>query len=367
MIRLYGHQKGESSFVQVTRGMRVAARAVGLLAGEVAVDLTDDERCPAGADATVALHCGAPLTSFIGHRMGLHRKHWLMLAPNSEGIPPRVAQQLHELVPSFVAGSTEALSRPLLDGLLAPSMWACHVLKRMFPEHDVRLAPHGVHPEVHCPLPETSDQNRKGFAAGEFRVLHFTSTMGQRKGTAQLLEAWRAWKDRPAKAHLLIIANPLAVNDLAWRSHEMGVDMQTVDIVANPGAPMSAVAAALRGAHIVCQPSRGEAFGILPVESRACGTPIVATACTGHSEHVQAGDPGVVVVPHGALEPIDDYPSALAPSVQAADVLEALRSARAQWNELSEAAMANANTVRREWSWERKNAPVLKVVVDDAR
>lgn len=351
MIRLYGHHKGESSFVQVTRGMRVAARSSDLLAGEVAVDMLEQERVPPGADATVGLFCGAPLSIALGRSMGLHKEHWLVLAPNSHGLPPYLKQRLSE--------------PGLVTGFLAPSEWAASVLRSEFPTHRVLVAPHGVHPEVHLPSQEARADRTKEYAAGTFRVAHLTSTLGQRKGTMELLRAWKDWTEKPAGAQLLVVASPLAVNEYLWRTKELGLDPKAVDVVANPEAPVSALAAALRHAHVVCQPSRAEGFGIVPLESRACGVPVVMTNCTGHTEFWSPQ--GTVTIAHGELESLDDYPGAIAPAVSADAIRSALIEAWVTWMALADEAARCADSVRSEWSWQKRNAPVLQELVDGAR
>lgn len=348
MIRLYGHHKGESSFAQVTCGLRAAAKSVELLAGEVAVDMLDQERVPPGADAPIGLFCGAPLSIALGPRMGLHKEHWLLLAPNSEGIPPFLKQPLSAAT-----------------GFLAPSAWAADVLRREFPSHRVLVAPHGVHPEVHLSSAEDHAERVQEYRKGRFGVLHFTSTLGQRKGTLELLQAWKAWTEKPPMAQLLIVANPLAVNEYLWRARDMSLGQETVLIAANPEAPASALAAALRHAHVVCQPSRAEGFGLVPLEARACGVPVVMTKCTGHREFWSPQ--GTVTVAHGGLEPLDDYPGAMAPSVSPEAIRLALAEAFETWLALSDEATRDADSVRWEWSWQKQNAPVLQELVDGAR
>jgi glycosyltransferase involved in cell wall biosynthesis len=302
-------------------------------------------------------------------------------------------QQLHEEVPSFVPGSSEhelraqlqdheravlaawgdwkcllPVQRPLLDGLLAPSAWARAVLQSSFPQHRIICAPHGVNPEVHRPSPGTHEQNCKDFEAGQFRVLHFTSTLGQRKGTRELLLAWRRWARAEGghrAAKMLVFANPLAVNELMRQVHELGI-ADSVGVSAVTSASGHDMAATIRYAHLICQPSRGEGFGLVPLEARACGVPVLATACTGHSEHMSPGTPGVIAVSHGDLESIDDYPGALAPSVSPSDIWAALETAHARWGSFAEEAQAAADEVRREWSWENKNKQVLAELVDEA-
>lgn len=361
MIRLYGHQKGEGSFVQVTRGMRAAAKSAGLLVGEVAVDQLDTERAAPGADAAIAVFCGAPLSVNLGHRMGIHKEHWLVLAPNSYGIPPMLKRQLLDTIVSVDRSTGVAQKeRPLITGFLAPSAWAAEVLRAEFPSHRVVVSPHGVHPEVHLAAAEDQETRRKEYRAGIFTVAHLTSTLGQRKGTLELLQAWRDWGDKPPEAKLLIVAHPLAVNEYLWRVKQY--DLHRVVVLANQETPMALMAAFLRHAHVVCQPSRAEGFGLVPLEARACGVPVVMTNCTGHTEHWSAH--GTVTIMHGPMTSLDDYPGSVAPSVAADAVRAALVEAYETWPALAGEAAEAAASVRSAWSWEKKNGTALRALVD---
>ena len=119
--------------------------------------------------------------------------------------------------------------------------------------------------------------------------------------------------------------------------------------------------------HVVVQPSRAEGFGLVPLEALASGVPVVATSCTGHAEYVDAvrsatrddlprysavSPPGVVAVPTGELGPIDDGPGALAPSVDADAIAEALRLAYSDKDRLRREAAENARAIYLNWSWE---------------
>lgn len=349
MIRLYGHKDGQGSFVQVTRGLRLACEARGLFAGLVPIDTAYNDTVDyPGALAAVGLNAGAPTAVLHSHRMGNHKKRWLLLAPNSDKVPAGLAAEAGRWI----------------DGLLAPSSWAVDVLSRQFKVAVLRC-PHGVHPEYQRD-PASRAVCRVDYDAGRFRVLHLSSTSSERKGTRELLAAWKLLIERKVlhPGMTLFLVMP-AQGIEQWRARASELEGVTV-IASERGFAARDMAALYNSMHLVCQPSRAEGFGLTPIESRACGVPIVATDCTGHGEHVRAGDPGVRVVVTGPPGPSDDLPGAVAPTLEAEEVLRELAYAIEHWRELEAAAAAAAPAVQAEWSWERQSGPALETIAREA-
>jgi hypothetical protein len=340
MIRLYGHQNGEGSFVQVTRGMARAVEHAGQLAGVVPIDdLTLAERCP-HADAPIALSCGVPTAVRLAHAMGLHRQHWLLLAPNSNGVPPSLRALLQD---------------EKLTGLLAPGRWAQQVLERAFPELPVLLAPHGVTPGLHQASGDAHALRWNEYAREEFRVVHMTSTAGKRKSTRPLIQAWsRLMSERtlPPRATLTISANPLTVAAHQWDAH----GCPSITVRPATGLPPRLFVQVLQLSHLIAQPSRAEGFGLVPLEALACGTPVLATQCTGHEYLSYAS---VTPVEHGPDVPSDDYPGATAPTVTSEAIESGLLRAYSHWQERSRLAQAEAKRLCEVHAWEHTNRPAI--------
>jgi glycosyltransferase involved in cell wall biosynthesis len=362
-VRLYGHARGEASFSQVTRGMERALRAADEFAGFCSLEATDevDAAVDTGFGAPISLNCGNPMGLVRAHQMGLHRSHWLLLAPNGETLPHGFAEALTE--------TSAVLPRGMLTGgLLAPSGWAAAVLRRLFPSFPIVIAPHGVSPEIHQPDQAARNAVRIAYGLGQFNVLHMTSSETERKSTKLLLSAWRQAKRSgwlPAQAKLFVTMNPVHMNKLRWWCSEF--DLTDQDVLITPGLAygQEGVAAMYRSMHAICQPSRGEGFGMVGLESLACGVPIIATSCTGHSEWLLPGLPGAVVVPHGADAPVDDFPGSLAPTVTASAIADALGRSYANWQSLADAAETNASALGAEWSWEAKNVPAIRRMIKE--
>ena len=364
-VRLYGYGANESSFTQVTRGMTDALAAANELDGICPMDreeVGDDEHF-AGGLAPVSLNIGDPNGLLRAHRSGAHKSHWLLLAPNSETLP-------YGFMEGLLKASAVLPKGMLTGGLLAPSAWAASVLRRYVPDSlPVVVAPHGVTPRIHKTFGELHIRMLDLYAVHErFDVLHMTSSETERKGTKLLLRAWKQLKRTgriPPKSLLFVVMNPLHVSKIKWWCSDLGLtddDVQTEPGLTNSQADIALLYGSV---HAVCQPSRGEGFGLVPLEALACGVPVIATACTGHSEYLGTGQPGAVIVPHNDSGPMDDFPGSMAPVVTAGCIEWALVDCYAKWRKLSEAAMENAGVIRGEWSWVNKNGPAIRRMLQE--
>ena len=173
MIRLYAHLRG--SFRTVSEGLRLAFTELGVLDGYYIGEAQDfDEPPVGGATAPIAVVVGDPLRCLMAHTQGAHEEIWLLLAPNSEGVPPKLVNELNAM----------RGKRKTVDGLLAPSTWALKVLQKAFPDLPVELCQHGVLP-CFRPYEELLVTPRAQYVA-----IHLTSTNLSRKGTRELVGAW---------------------------------------------------------------------------------------------------------------------------------------------------------------------------------
>jgi len=358
-VRLYGTVRDEHSSTQVTRGMKRALDHHGQLAGLVPCDMRDEYASYPGATAPVSLNVGNPEALVQAHRLGHHLRHWLLYAPNGERLPDWFVGRLTQ--------TSDVLPNGLVDGFLSPSAWGAGVLRKHFPAKPVVVAPHGVTPEVHCPSREGFGELRQARERGELRILHMTSTGSSRKGTPALVEAWQrmltAGRLGP-RATLFIVADPLHLSTVRW----MTDGVAGIQVASGLTHAQEEVADRYRAAHLVCQPSRAEGFGLCPLEALACGTPVVATACTGHSEYLFYGRPGAVIVSHGtSAEMAEDYEGARAPSVTTEAIEEALCDAFERWPKLKEEAMDNAQKLGRLWAWEAQNARAIRALAGEGQ
>lgn len=328
LVRVYGPTQQHDSWCRVALGMHAGLRACGRSAGVYAMEETLsglDDGMPFGWDADVGVYVGPPGMSHVLTARGVHRRRLVMIAANSSWLPRRIMRKVGEM-------ATE---------LVAPSEWAASVL-RSHSELPVTVWRHGVAPEFR---PDSGLPRQPG----PWRVLHLSSTTKQRKSTNALCEAWTAARDCgaiPKGAQLDLVLS----GGLAGGADQAG-PVYGMRFLPRLNMTTAGAAALYRSYDLVCQPSRAEGFGLVPLEARATGVPVCLTLCTGHREHTRRDDPGVVVTEHGQDTEIDDGPGATAPAVSVDAIADALSWAYEHREGLRADALAAAAEVGQRWSW----------------
>ena len=344
LVRLYGRAVGNGSLAVVFQGFRGVLEAEGLLAGTSAFEVEDaseESLGEEGASAPVGLWVGPPE---LAHRMmqsGNHRRHFIMVTPNSTRLPASLVNDLNRL-------------RAAHDvTFLSPSAWASFVVdKELELQEDLTITvPHGVD-AAYRPRISAVLRNREEAAKGAFRVLHLSTSARARKGTVELIEAWGKFSEYREKSELCCVMDFTARSALIESLADQGIALpSSARLVDRMDLPHESMARVLSSAHVVCQPSRGEGFGLIPLQALACGVPVIATAVTGHQEYLRRGTPGAVEVKTGELAPIDDQEGSLAPALAPKAIQDALFQAHREWQELQIEAVDAAWDLKEGFSW----------------
>ncbi len=351
LVRLYGRELTQSSQSVVTAGFKAAFEEAGILAGVYGVDTQhlaaeEDLELSSGVQAPHAVYTG-PLDRLEEmFTWGKHEHYWVMLAPNSDRLPGSLVERLKKYQEDF----GERFH------LMTPSSWASDNVAKLFHRTPVLTVPHGVSPEYR-PHPEISDDTRKRLERGEFRVVHFSTSAQARKGTFELIQAWmslRAYPDeRFDQALLLCVLDYPAKIALRERLADEGISIDS-SVVMESRADLKPehMARLLASASLVCQPSRGEAFGLVPLQALCVGAPVAATICTGHSEYLSRSTDGLCPIDTGPLAPLDDLPGSVAPRLNPEDIRSALSLVRnSAFHELQTEALSIAAERGKKWSW----------------
>jgi glycosyltransferase involved in cell wall biosynthesis len=348
-VRIYGVTLGHGSWSRVTAGVCQGLQAHGLFAGLVPVDAFDEDETYPGHDASIGLVIGPSAEGFqLARAAGWHREILVLLAPNSTWLPDKLID--------FLASNGARLG--------APSAWGASVinasLAKVYPgAARAFVYQHGVSSDFAPNAHDEGVMDHK-FQKGIFRVLHLSSSTGERKGTRELVRAWQELKGEkklPGGAYLDIIYNghPSQIYKHASDAGEFPREMSVTAPVDLSPAAMSALC---RQSHLVAQPSRAEGFGLVPLEAAASGVLPLMTTATGHAEYEE--DVKGIYVFSGPSAPIDDGPGATAPELRAEDVKEALALSYEGHTRWRVEARERAPHIRKAWSWERVTETFLK-------
>lgn len=248
-FRLYANRAGGGSWSRVAAGCEAGLRAHGALAGfhDAGADELDGGSSPEGHAASVGLAIGEPGVWPMPHQLGSHEHKLALVAPNSTWVPPYLRSLCQQ----------EGLT-----GVVAPSRWAQSLLASEL-EVPVHLWQHGIDTDALYP-----DKNATAAMVDHpFTVLHLCScgTPGQRKGTAELLEAWSQLDAAGSLGDhdLLIVVAPdvVAGVPLQQRVEQLGI-AKKVRLCGRINGSAGTMREHYQRAHLLCQPSRAEGFGL---------------------------------------------------------------------------------------------------------
>jgi len=184
--------------------------------------------------------------------------------------------------------------------MVVPSAFCKDVFERCGLAIPIEVVPHGVadsyvywgglddpyaSPDARS-LPRLTTDTKDGVV----RLLHVSGAVSypQRKGTPQLLTAFRRLVRNPKYANVLLYLKMVKTPGLVESIHALGLDAN-VRVLPDKSIPPDMMVRLLQAFDAVVQPARGEGFGIVPLEARCAGIPNALTRSTGHSEHFEEG------------------------------------------------------------------------------
>lgn len=369
IVTLYGQFHGHWSNAGVSRGL-----AAGLHANGVSLKLVGEQglyecmwtlpRRVAKRPLDMQLCAGTPITEGTGLFVG----YSIQSPPLLRGHDVRVGAFICES--EDLPGGWGAAARDC-DLVVVPSRWVrdAYVKAGVDPLR-VIVVPHGLHPIYRqvaslggswAPAVTSVDGSRPQDGLAFLHVAGARDFL-DRKGTPQLVEAFARVFDptrgrlRHQKA-LLVIRTP-ANDKLMEMAKATGAAFLYHFDWHDSAMPPETMHDYLGGSWAaVVQPSRAEAFGIVPCEARAMGLPVILTHCSGQKAHAEPSD---VVVAHGASAPIavNGIPNGRAPSVSAGAIADALERFALRAGEHAVAARTRAVGYAERYSWAAVTAPL---------
>ncbi|WP_269433651.1 D-inositol-3-phosphate glycosyltransferase [Nonomuraea sp. SBT364] len=209
--------------------------------------------------------------------------------------------------PARVVGEEQVVG--IADRLVANTADEAHELMELYgaPRERVAVVNPGVDLTVFQPASQAAARHRLGLPQ-DAHVLLFVGRIQPLKAPDVLLRAAsRMLIDDPSLRGRLVVAcvggpsgnglaRPSLLTDLAA---ELGI-ADVVRLV--PPAPQHELADWYRAADATVVPSHSESFGLVALESQACGTPVVAAAVGGLRTAVRDGVSGLLVNGHDPHE-----------------------------------------------------------------
>ncbi|MFC6080210.1 D-inositol-3-phosphate glycosyltransferase [Sphaerisporangium aureirubrum] len=175
------------------------------------------------------------------------------------------------------------------------------------PARRVEVVNPGVSLQVFKPGPRGGARERLGLPP-DAHVMLFVGRIQPLKAPDVLLKAAaRMLADDPALRSRLLVAfvGGLSGNGLARPSYltDLAAALGIADVVRlAPPAPQHELADWYRAADVTVVPSYNESFGLVALESQACGTPVAAASVGGLRTAVRDGVSGVLVDGHEPRE-----------------------------------------------------------------
>jgi hypothetical protein len=301
-LQIYGQFKGNWSHARVSRGIVAGLWHNGIRDMQVCTI----DRYGGYEHMPVSVSSGCNPSAPVGFYIG--------------GYPPQVGSWMddHEVkIGLFITESSQipalwALKASEFDLVAVPSKWARDAYVNAGVKN-VAVVHHGL-AASYC------TGARAKLAEGPLRLLHIAGARDflDRKGTPQLIEAF-VKTFTPEQATLTIRTPPSPYITELCAPHPHVVLAATHDTL-SPAAMREYLCA---GWSALVQPSRAEAFGMLPLEARAVGLPVICTHSTGHAEHAHPTDT-VVRTRSPAVIKVNGIPNGLAPRVTPGDIVTAL-------------------------------------------
>lgn len=278
---------------------------------------------------TNALSFMAVPSHLNGYYEGQHKSILTMWETLS--IPPPFRENIHEF-----------------DTIMVPSYSNVELFSRY---HDnVHFIPLGVDPtRWHYQEPTPP--------GAEFRFL--ISGRGNRKGMDLAYEAFRQvfHGAKPPKAGMpipkLIMKSVRGVGDY----FSTGIDHVTGKLTADEESDLYA------SAHCYLQPSRGEGFGLQPLQAIALGLPTILTNAHGHESFAHLG------IPIGATESKADYfiygdaGNWWEPNLE--ELCEAMFDVYMNWEAHVQRAKVSAEIAAKDWTWRNTTDRYMEILGDE--
>ena len=181
--------------------------------------------------------------------------------------------------------------------IVVGSQWLAKAAKRsIFGDFPIYMIPYGVDTEIFRPIAQEKCRLILGIPQKK-NVLMFSALKidNHRKGSDLLIEALRDLPESLKSETVLLTFG----GGEATLFDQIGMETINLGYISDNYAK----AVAYSAADLFLFPTRADVFGLVSIESQACGTPVVSFDIGGVAEHVKPGVTGYLAQP----EDVDDF------------------------------------------------------------
>ncbi len=334
-VQIYGQVHDYSSFPLITREVCKFLRKRAQLSFWPANAVFDKVDAPWAQ----VLDNSAQIGVYIGYpSAGLnwlinHPKKWIFTVCETDAIPTEWVEVLRRM-----------------DRIFVPSQFCKDVFDR-YNVGKVTVIRHGIG------LAATSLDLNRVKSWQNYRALHVSgaASFPQRKGTPQLLVAWKRFVEQCPTAVLTLKmrTNPGILKVIA----DLGLQ-NNVEIDDSPTLSQYQMVDYIAGFDFVIQPSRGEGFGLCGLESKFAGVPIIITPVTGHEEYLTVGVDTLIRTGMNTQLVTQGNDMGTAPEVRSADIFEAIIDCVGHLTERTNLTREWARDNRFKWLWQNVLRPL---------
>ena len=244
-----------------------------------------------------------------------------------------------------------------LDLVLVPSRFCRAAFQSSGVTKPVLVVPHGLEPDYR---PYDAKRRDRPFV---FYATANTNTI-VRKGMTELVRCFRrAFAERSDVLLWLRVGRSGALLETLAESD---VRPDDPSIRVEPPAPLSTAefARLYSRAHCTVHPSKGEGFGLIPLQSIACETPVIAPNATGMADYVSA-DNAMVLRTKGWTDNAQVYYGTGGyAEIDEDHLVELLLHAEANWEAEYEKVRAGARAIRERYTWERALSEIVTLLLE---
>jgi D-inositol-3-phosphate glycosyltransferase len=161
------------------------------------------------------------------------------------------------------------------------------------PPEKVSIIPCGVNMDKFRPCNKTASREKLGLK--DEKVILFIGRIDPLKGIGQLIKSMKLLKDR-GNIKLIIVGGDAGSREEIEKLQKLSRELGVRDRITFEGTVKQDILPYFYSAADVCAvPSYYESFGLVPLESLACGTPVVATDVGDLKHIIRQGETGYII------------------------------------------------------------------------